>query len=107
MSNYRANPSCRCARCRLAGMMAPAVLITLGFLFLIDNLGWRGFHDTWPLLLIVIGIIKVLQYTAPIEAHIPAGTMPVAPPPVANYGEVPPPPDVQPGPGNNEGVQNG
>ncbi len=103
MASFRANPSCTCARCRLAGMMAPAVLITLGVLFLVDNLGFRGFHDTWPLLLIVIGIVKVLQYTAPHENHISVGTAPITPPPpVAPGGQLPP----TPGPGN-EGVQNG
>lgn len=69
MQNYRCNPKCGCARCRLAGMVGPAVLVTLGVLFLLDNVGWRGFHDTWPLLLIVIGIVKVLQYTASTDGH--------------------------------------
>ena len=83
--------------------MAPAVLITLGVLFLVDNLGWRSFHDTWPLLLIVIGIVKVLQYTAPIENHLGFGGVPITtPPPVAPGGELPPSSDSR-----NEGVHNG
>lgn len=108
MAQFRANPNCRCARCRLRGMMAPAVLITLGVLFLMDNLGARGFHDTWPLLLIVIGIVKVLQYTAPTEGHIwevPPPSYPpyVTPPPVAPAAQYPP---QNPG-ADNQGVNNG
>lgn len=105
MTHFRSNPNCRCARCRLRGMMAPAVLITLGILFLLDNLNVRGFHDTWPLLLIVIGIVKVLQYTAPIEGHIEYMQPPayVPPAPVAPGGPIQP---SSPETGN-QGVNNG
>lgn len=105
MANFRSNPNCRCARCRLRGMMAPAILITLGLLFLLDNLNVRNFHDTWPLILIVIGIVKVLQYTAPTDGHIEyVQPMPyVTPPPVAPGGQLPP---QGPG-GTNQGVNNG
>ena len=95
MSYYSCNPRCKCGRCRMAGMMGPAVLITLGVLFLLQetNFGWTwGFHRTWPVLLIVIGIVKVLQYTAPVEGHIPVGYIPqapvVTPPPVAPAGSL-------------------
>ena len=104
MTHFRSNPNCRCARCRLRGMMAPAVLITLGILFLLDNLDVRSFHDTWPLLLIVIGIVQVLQYTASTEGHIEYLQPPSygAPPPVAPVGEVP---NSNPDSGN-QGVNN-
>jgi len=80
----------------MAGMMGPAVLITLGCLFLLQelHLGWNyGFHRTWPVLLIVIGIVKVLQYSAPVEGHIPPGFVPqpqtiVTPPPVPPAGSL-------------------
>ena len=36
---YRYNPYCSCGRCRAHGFMGPAVLITLGVLFLLDQLG--------------------------------------------------------------------
>ena len=105
MAHFRSNPNCRCARCRLRGMMAPAILITLGILFLLDNLGVRGFHDTWPLILIVIGIVKVLQYTAPTEGHMEfvAPNPYVTAPPVAPGGQIGP---QNPGTGN-QGVNNG
>jgi hypothetical protein len=61
----------------MAGLMGPVVLVTIGTLFLIQELSDRlEFHETWPLLLIVIGIVKVLQHTAPTEGHIPYGYMP-------------------------------
>ena len=90
MNYYTCNPRCGCGRCRMAGMMGPAVLITLGILFLLQqtNWGWSwGFHRTWPILLIVIGIVKVLQYTAPTEGHVPLGYIgqaPIVTPPPAN-----------------------
>jgi hypothetical protein len=70
----------------MAGMMAPAILVTVGVLFLLDNLldGSFEFGRTMPLILIVIGIVKVLQHTAPTEGHVPPyGYVP---------GQVPPPP---------------
>jgi len=74
--------------------MGPAVLVTLGVLFLVDNLDLYGlsFHNTWPLLLIVIGIVKVLQYTSPMEGHRARGmeTAMTPPPPVPPAGEIPP-----------------
>jgi hypothetical protein len=96
MSNYySSNPRCRCGRCRMSGMMGPAVLITLGVLFLLQqtNWGWSwGFHRTWPVLLIVIGVVQVLKFTAPTEGHVPAGYMAqpamVTPPPAAPAGSL-------------------
>ena len=96
MSYYSCNPRCRCGRCRMGGMMGPAVLITLGILFLIQQWDWSwnyGFHKTWPILLIVIGIVKILQYTAPTEGHVPVGYFGqapvVTPPPVPPAGSLP------------------
>jgi hypothetical protein len=54
--------------------MWPAVLITLGVLFLLDQMGhahWMEFDFTWPALLIVIGLIMLLQHGASIYGHIP------------------------------------
>jgi LiaI-LiaF-like transmembrane region len=83
---YRYNPSCGCARCRAHGFMGPAVLITVGVLFLLaqaTNLFWLSFHHTWPALLIVIGLVLFLERNVPTTGHIPAGYTgyPVAPPP--------------------------
>jgi hypothetical protein len=71
---YRYNPSCGCARCRAHGFMGPAVLITIGVLFLLDQMThiyWMEFGRTWPALLIVIGLIMFLQHNAPATGHVP------------------------------------
>jgi LiaI-LiaF-like transmembrane region len=71
---YRYNPACGCARCRAHGFMGPAVLITLGVLFLLDQMVhvyWMEFGRTWPALLIVIGLIMFLQHNAPATGHVP------------------------------------
>jgi hypothetical protein len=54
--------------------MGPAVLITIGVLFLFDQMGrthWMEFGFTWPALLIVIGVIKLLEHSASINGHVP------------------------------------
>jgi cell wall-active antibiotic response 4TMS protein YvqF len=62
---------CTCPRCRLRGLMWPAILITAGVLFLIAEFSNRfGFGDLWPVLLIVIGVIKLIEATASTEGHI-------------------------------------
>jgi hypothetical protein len=71
---YRYNRYCSCARCRAHGFMGPAVLITIGVLFLFDQMGrahWMDFGFTWPALLIVIGLIKLLEHSASTNGHIP------------------------------------
>ena len=83
---YRYNPSCSCPRCRAHGFMGPAVLITLGVLFLLDqvvHVYWMEFGRTWPALLIVIGLVMFLQHNAPATGHVPREYViaPPAPPP--------------------------
>ena len=68
------NKDCNCSRCRAHGFTGPAVLITLGVLFLIDQMGhahWMSFSFTWPALLIVIGLVKLLEHGASPAGHIP------------------------------------
>jgi hypothetical protein len=79
---YRYNSSCGCARCRAHGFMGPAVLITLGVLFLLDqvvHVYWMEFGRTWPALLIVIGLVMFLQHNAPATGHVPREYMGVPP----------------------------
>jgi len=62
--------------------MGPAVLITLGVLFLLDqmvHIYWMNFGRTWPALLIVIGLIMFLQHNAPANGHIPREYMGMPP----------------------------
>jgi len=68
---------CACMRCRMRGLMWPAILITLGVLFLVAEYSSRfSFMDIWPILLIVIGAVKVIESTASTEGHISAETRP-------------------------------
>lgn len=61
---------CGCARCRMRSLMGPSILITLGILFLIGQYSSRySFSDLWPILLIVIGAIKLLEATASTAGH--------------------------------------
>ena len=39
----------------------PIMLITLGSLVAIDYMGIYGFSRTWPLLIIVFGVMKLLE----------------------------------------------
>jgi hypothetical protein len=73
--------------------MGPAVLVTLGVLFLLENTSMFPFERTWPILLIVIGAIRVVRYAMPDSGHVNPGQYP--PPyggPYATTGQYPPPP---------------
>jgi hypothetical protein len=61
---------CRCERCRTRKLMGPAILVTLGVLFLLDNTGRMEFHRTWPAILLVIGVVKLMQSNASAEGHL-------------------------------------
>jgi len=62
---------CPCRRCRSRGLMGPAVLITIGVLFLVGRLGWGyQFRELWPVLLIVIGAVKLFESMASTEGHV-------------------------------------
>ena len=39
----------------------PIILITLGILFAIDHFGAYSFGRTWPILIIVIGLMKLIE----------------------------------------------
>ena len=76
---------CGCAHCRSRGLMGPAILVTLGGLFLLEAVHVVGFGRTWPILLLVIGLVKVLQSNAPTTGHMQP------PPPTAGGAPSPPP----------------
>ncbi len=62
---------CKCARCTCSGLMGPVVLITLGALFLVGRLGWNySFRNLWPVLLIAIGLVKLVEALASSEGHL-------------------------------------
>jgi hypothetical protein len=82
----RQRTACRCMRCQTSCLMGPAVLLTLGILFLMDGFLHIDFSDTWPALLIVIGGVKFLQMSGSTEGHIGPGE------PGARNRDIPPPP---------------
>jgi hypothetical protein len=43
----------------------PIMLITVGTLFALDHMGMFSFGRTWPLLIIVFGILKLLERVGP------------------------------------------
>ncbi len=79
MRYYQPNPACGCGRCSTRGLMGPAVLVTLGLLFLLGNMTDYSFDRTWPILLIVMGAVNVARYVMPNQEHINPGPYP--PPP--------------------------
>lgn len=67
---YRRSRACGCARCRCRGLLGPVILISLGILFLIPQFVHRvDFGDLWPVILIVIGVVKLLESAASTEGH--------------------------------------
>jgi hypothetical protein len=70
----------RTARCSHAGgmrgMVGPVVLITVGVLSLIESFNGPGWHRTWPVLLLAIGITKLLERQGPSSPPpaMPGGT---------------------------------
>lgn len=86
---------CRCEHCRTRKLMAPAMLVTIGVLFLLDSVSGIGFHKTWPAILLVIGVVKLMQSNASYNGHVgplPPGTSglpPNVPPPTVPSTEPP------------------
>lgn len=71
-------------------LMGPAVLITIGAQFLLDNMNIVSFGRTLPVLLIVIGVILAIERTAA-HSHYPPAVPPSSPPaqqPTAENTEV-------------------
>jgi Domain of unknown function (DUF5668) len=87
---------CNCRRCTIRSLMGPAVIITVGILFLLEQTrSGFSFGQTWPVILVVIGIISLASAMAPMDGHI--SSTPVAPvvPPTGT-----PVPPASPAPGN-------
>ena len=101
MNGYFPNRTCQCARCRSRGLMGAAILITLGVLFLIDQFTYIRFDETFPVLLIVIGLMLYMGRSASIEGHVqPPRAMPAVPPAAVPPASVPPPPIAGDQPGS-------
>ena len=48
----------------LQAIRGPILLITIGILFAIHQAGILGFSRTWPLIIIVIGLMKLFERMA-------------------------------------------
>ncbi|HEY6386966.1 MAG TPA: hypothetical protein VIX91_14920 [Candidatus Acidoferrum sp.] len=83
---------CTCQRCSIRGLMGPVVVVTVGVLFLLAEMrgGYFDFSNTYPVILIVIGLISLASAMASSEGHI-SSTTPVPP-------AIPPAPSVPPSP---------
>ena len=93
---------CGCRRCTIRGLMGPAIIITVGVLLLLDQM--RGsifsFGDTYPVILIVIGVISLAAAAAPADGHFSESAPPVVP---AAPGSAPTVPQSQfPGQGQGQ-----
>jgi len=94
-------PRCTCGRCTIRGFMGPAIITTLGILFLLSELshGSFSFGHTFPILFIVIGAILLASAMAPLDGHISAPAYAVPP----NAPTPPsPPPYSSPTPGQGQ-----
>lgn len=47
----------------VAALRGPVLLMTLGLILAVDHFGPYGFSRTWPVLIIVIGLMKLLERT--------------------------------------------
>jgi hypothetical protein len=97
---------CQCQSCRTRRLMGPAMLVTLGVLFLLDSVSHIGFGRTWPAILLVIGVVKLMQSNASSAGHVGplppvvSGYTPTQPPSVPPAGTV----DSQPSSGEVKNV---
>ena len=83
-----AQTRCHCRSCTIKSLMGPAIVITVGVLFLLHQIhgGRFYFGNTWPILILVIGAFQLAAALAPRDGHIePAlpGTIPPPPAPPA------------------------
>ena len=94
---------CQCANCRARRLMGPAMIVTIGVLFLLENLRVANFGHTWPVILLVVGAVKLLQGSASTEGHV-ATLAPAAYPggPIPPVAPIPPAPPVPPVPPTSE-----
>jgi len=90
-NDAKATAKCACQRCSIRSLMGPAVVTTIGVLFLLSEIrgGYFNIGHTFPVLFIVIGAILLASALAPMEGHVeypgaqipPVNPAPPAPPP--------------------------
>ena len=92
---------CQCGRCTIRALLGPAVVITIGVLFLLQEVrgGYFDFGNTYPVILVVIGAILLASSLASMEGHIPSETVPPATPSAPGSTTAGPAQSSLPGPG--------
>src|ERR1700751_2481110 len=79
-----AQSKCHCQSCTIRSLVGPAVGITVGILWLLHEThgGRLYFGNTFPLILIVIGLVHLASSMASREGHVDATSLspPPAPP---------------------------
>ncbi|HVO57258.1 MAG TPA: hypothetical protein VMT51_06110 [Dongiaceae bacterium] len=83
---------CTCSRCTIRGLMGPAIITTLGILFLLSELrgGDLSFSRTFPVLFIVIGGVLLGAAFASMDGHVDPQSLPPAPPAAPPAAPMPP-----------------
>ena len=69
----------------IQAIRGPVILVTIGILFAIQQAGGLSFGRSWPLLIIVIGVMLLLE-----RAWAPVGPFPYGA--QQDFGSYPPPP---------------
>jgi hypothetical protein len=84
---------CHCPRCTIRALLGPAVVITIGVLFLLQQVrgGYFDFGNTYPVILVVIGAILLASSLASMDGHVVSdNTTPTPPAPGSpTQGSVP------------------
>lgn len=74
----------------IRAIRGPITLITLGVLFALNNFTPYGFHQTWPVLLIVFGLLSLLRRAEPGPVGAPPRPYPQGPAAPPPYQAAPP-----------------
>ena len=92
---------CACPRCTIRGLMGPAIIVTIGVLFLLSEMrgGFFDFSNTFPVILIVMGFMSLASSLAPMNGHVSPVAPQVPPPGVPPSAQGTPAPPAYPGQG--------
>jgi len=90
---------CHCQSCTIRGLIWPVVIITAGVLFLLDRVqgGQLGLDNTYPVILMVIGLMLLAASFGSREGHVEAAV------PVVPQAPPPPPSNLPQPPGTGQG----
>ena len=72
-------------RSGMRGLRGPVMVITVGVLFALNNFTPYRFEETWPVLIIVAGLVSLLGRAVAPPPYVPP------PPPFSTYHPPPPP----------------